>query len=81
VIGQSGSVSNLEQKVFRKGLMAALKISFECSILYRLLLFSGRTLPNRAAVARRPSFQFNLTNGTHQGVRCARSETSWAKRD
>ena len=28
-----------------KGLMAALKISFECSILYRLLLFSGRTVP------------------------------------
>ena len=43
-----------------KGLMAALKISFECSILYRLLLFSGRTLPIEPPVARRPSFQFNL---------------------
>jgi hypothetical protein len=34
---------------------------------------------DRAAVARRPGFQFNLLTGTHAGVRCPRSETCRAK--
>jgi hypothetical protein len=44
-----------------KGLMAALKISFECSILYRLLLFSGRTLPNRAASRKATELSIQLS--------------------
>ena len=48
-------------EVFRKGLMAALKISFECSILYRLLLFSGRTLANRAASRKATELSIQLS--------------------
>jgi hypothetical protein len=41
--------------------MAALKISFECSILYRLLLFSERTLPNRAASRKATELSIQLS--------------------
>ena len=44
-----------------KGLMAALKISFECSILYKLLLFSGRTLRNRAASRKATELSIQLS--------------------
>ena len=61
MIGQSGSVSNLEQKSFERGLMAALKISFECSILYILLLFSGRILRNRDASRKATKLSIQLS--------------------
>src|ERR1700738_649587 len=50
-----------------------IEISFECSILYRLLLLMGAPFLRSSPCARRPSFQFNLATGSGFSTRISSS--------